>query len=80
MECVVLPFGSSSGRGERILCLGFAWRYYGLGLTVKGFLGDVCRVLGFLCHLERDFRVWGSQNNFRGFRENFVRTELYGLV
>ena len=25
MECVVLPFGGSWGRGERIMCLGFAW-------------------------------------------------------
>ena len=40
---------------------GFAWRYYVLGLTVKGFPGDVCRVLGFVCRLERDFRVLGSR-------------------
>ena len=29
----------------------------------------VCRCLWFSCHLERDFRVLGSEYIFRGFRE-----------
>ena len=43
------------------VCMVFSWIYYGLGLTVKGFSGDVCRVLGFVCHLARDFRILCSQ-------------------
>ena len=38
------------GEEEREFCVqglhGFTWRYYGLGLTVKGFPGDVCRFQG----------------------------------
>ena len=56
---------------EREFCIwdlhGFAWRYYVLGLIVYCFHGDVCRYLWFSCHLERDFRVLGSQYNFYGF-------------
>ena len=41
-----------------------------MGLTIKGLLGDVCHVLGFVCHLERDFRVLGSRYRiFSVFRE-----------
>ena len=53
---------------EREFCIwglhGFAWRYLWFGLTVKGLLGDVCCVLGFVCHLERDFMVLGSLYSF----------------
>ena len=44
------------------------------GLTVNGFPGDVCHVLGFVCRLDRDFRVLGSQYRiFRVFRERNLR-------
>ena len=46
MEWVVLSFGGSQGKEERILCLGFAWfcmEILWFGLTVMGFPGDVCR-------------------------------------
>ena len=33
-------------------------------LDVKVFPSDVCRVLGFVCHLERYFRVYGSRYRF----------------
>ena len=53
------------GEEEREFCVqglhGFSWRYYGLWLTVQGFTDDVCRVVGFVCRLERDFRVCGSR-------------------
>ena len=76
MECVVLPFGGSWGRGERILCLWFAWFYMEIlwvGSTVKGFPSDVCRVLVFECRLERDFRVLNSRYRiFSVFRERIL--------
>ena len=60
---------------------GFAWRYYGLGLTVKGFPGDVCRRLWFSCHIESDCRVLGPSTIFRGFRERILCVGvLMGLV
>ena len=63
---------------ERELCIwglhGFSWRYYGSGLIVYCFHGDVCRCIVFLFHLERDFRVLGSQYSiFRVFRERNLR-------
>ena len=36
------------------------------------FQDDMCRCLWFSCHLERDFRVLGSEYNFRGFRERIL--------
>ena len=76
MECIVLPFGGSWGRGERILCLGFAWfcmEILWVGLTVKGFPSDMCHGLGFECRLERDFRVLGSRYRiFSVFRERIL--------
>ena len=54
-----------------------------MGLTVKGFLGDVCRVLWFVCRLERDFKVLGSRYRiFSVFRErnSSVRVSLRLVV
>ena len=63
---------------EREFCIwglhGFAWRYYGSGLIVYCFHGDVCRCIGFLFRLERELRVLGSQYRiFRVFRERNLR-------
>ena len=73
MECEVLPFGGSWGRGKRILCLGFAWFYMEIlwfRVDCLGFPGCCVSFLGFVCRLERDFRVWGSRYMIFGvFRE-----------
>ena len=45
-------------------------------LPVKGFRNDMCRVLGFVCRLERDFRVLGSLYSFRVFRERILRVRI----
>ena len=55
---------------EREFCIwglhGFAWIYYGSGLIVYCFHGDVCRYIEILFRLDRDFRVLGSR--YRIFR------------
>ena len=61
------------GEEEREFCVqglhGFACRYYGLGLTIQGFPGEVCCFLGFVCRLERDFTVWAPDIRFLVFLE-----------
>ena len=50
-------------------------------MTFYGFQDDVCRCLWFSCHLERDFRVLGSQYNLMGFRERILCVRvLIGLI
>ena len=71
---------------EREFCIwglhGFSQRYYGSGLIVQFLHGGVCRFIGFLFFLERDFRVLGSQYKiFRVFRKrNLCVCVCMGLV
>ena len=57
-----LPVRRKEEREFRIWDLhGFAWRYYGSGLVVYCFHSDVCRYIGFLFILDRDFRAPGTE-------------------
>ena len=67
---------------EREFCIwglhGFGWRYYGSVMIVYCFHGDVCRCIGFLFRLERDFRVLGSRYRILGFLEREIC--VYGFA
>ena len=63
MECVVLPFGGSWGRGERIMCLGFSWfcmEILWFRVDYLGFSGLCVSFKGFLCRLEREILGFGA--------------------
>ena len=67
------------GEEEREFCVqglhGFAWRYYGLGLTVEGLPGDLCLFQGLYVAQREILGFCAPDIGFQCFqREKYVRT------